>query len=40
MTPTFRHVRLGAWGVSWLIAFPTLLLPLVHKLTSARVETA
>lgn len=32
---------LSAWGLSWLIAFPTLLLvlPVVKKLTSFLVET-
>jgi hypothetical protein len=49
MISTVRNVGLGdhlvqrwlsAWGISWLIAFPTLLLvlPLVRKLTQAIVH--
>lgn len=35
-------VWLGAWGLSWIVAFPTLLmvLPLVRKATAALVEVA
>jgi hypothetical protein len=31
---------MGAWGMSWLVAFPTmlLLLPMVRRLSSAIVE--
>lgn len=34
-------IWLSAWGLSWLIAFPTLLmvLPLVRRLTALLVET-
>ncbi len=36
------HVWLGSWGLSWLIAFPVLLLvlPVVRKLTTLVVRTA
>ena len=36
------QVWMGAWGLSWIIAFPTLLLvlPLVRSATRALVETA
>ncbi len=36
----FVHVWPGAWALSWLIAFPTLLLvlPLVRRLTAAIVQ--
>jgi hypothetical protein len=39
--PGFMHIWLGAWGVSWLVAFPTLLvmLPLVRRLTTLLVES-
>jgi hypothetical protein len=35
LTDAFLRVWLSAWGLSWLIAFPTLLLilPLVRRLT-------
>ena len=38
--PGFVSIWLGAWGLSWLVAFPTLLvvLPLVRKATAALVE--
>jgi hypothetical protein len=38
--PGFWQMWLGAWAVSWLVAFPTLLvaLPLVRKLTAAVVD--
>lgn len=38
--PGFFHLWMGAWGISWLIAFPTLLLvlPLVRKATAALVD--
>ena len=38
--PGFWKMWLGAWAVSWLVAFPTLLvaLPLVRKLTAAVVD--
>ena len=37
----FLSIWLSAWGLSWLIAFPTLLmvLPLVRRLTALVVET-
>lgn len=40
--PQFLRVWLGAWGVSWIVAFPTLLLvlPAVRKLTAALVRPA
>jgi hypothetical protein len=40
--PGLLQLWLGSWGLSWLIAFPTLLavLPLVRRLTAAVVETA
>jgi len=40
--PDFIHVWLGAWAISWLIAFPTLLLvlPVVRKATAAMVREA
>ena len=39
--PGVLQLWLGSWGLSWLIAFPTLLavLPLVRRLTAAVVET-
>ena len=39
--PGFARIWLSAWGVSWLVAFPTLLLmlPLVRRLTALFVET-
>jgi hypothetical protein len=38
----FVHVWLGTWGISWLFAFPTLLmaLPVVRKLTGYLVCSA
>ncbi|MBD9438073.1 DUF2798 domain-containing protein [Pseudoxanthomonas sp. PXM03] len=40
MSPQFVSKWLGAWGVSWLIAFPVLLLvlPVVRKATAALVR--
>ncbi len=40
LVPEFYSLWLGAWGLSWLVAFPTLLLvlPLVRKLTGLVVE--
>jgi hypothetical protein len=40
LTPDFVATWLSAWGLSWLIAFPTLLLalPLVRRITDALVE--
>lgn len=42
MSPQFTSKWLGAWGVSWLIAFPVLLLvlPVVRKATAALVRAA
>ena len=39
--PGFFAAWLEAWGISWLIAFPVLLvvLPLVRRLTALIVET-
>ena len=38
----FIQIWLSAWGLSWIIAFPTLLiaLPLVRKMTAAVVDVA
>lgn len=38
--PGVLHLWLGSWGVSWLIAFPTLMavLPVVRRLTGKFVE--
>lgn len=35
------RIWMGAWGLSWLVAFPTLLmvLPVVRKATAALVES-
>jgi len=40
--PDFVHIWLGAWGISWVVAFPTLLLvlPLVRRATLAIVRAA
>lgn len=40
--PGLLQVWLGAWGWSWLVAFPTLLavLPFVRRATDAFVERA
>jgi hypothetical protein len=40
LAPDFPMIWLSAWGLSWLVAFPTLLLvlPLVRRLTAALVE--
>ncbi|MFT3791244.1 MAG: DUF2798 domain-containing protein [Rudaea sp.] len=42
MSPQLISKWLGAWGVSWLIAFPVLLLvlPVVRKATAALVRAA
>lgn len=41
MAPELGWLWLSAWGLSWLVAFPTLLLvlPLVRRATAALVET-
>ena len=41
LVANFAHIWLGAWGISWLIAFPTLLLvlPVVRRLTAVVVVT-
>jgi hypothetical protein len=41
LTPGLFRVWMGAWGLSWVIAFPTLLLvlPLVRGATRALVES-
>ncbi len=40
LAPGALQLWLGSWGVSWLIAFPTLMavLPFVRRLTSKVVE--
>ena len=42
LAPGFPRIWLGAWAVSWVIAFPIslLVLPLVRKATTLIVETA
>ena len=42
VAPGVLRIWLGAWAVSWVIAFPTLLLviPLVRKATAFVVEAA
>ncbi len=42
LTPDFFHIWLGAWGISWVVAYPTLLLvlPMVKRATLAVVRTA
>jgi hypothetical protein len=42
IAPNLLSVWLGAWAISWVIAFPTLLLvfPLARKLTAAIVDVA
>ena len=41
LAPGLPAIWLSAWGLSWLFAFPTLLLilPLVRKMTATLVET-
>jgi hypothetical protein len=40
LAPGFVRIWLGAWGISWAVAFPTLLavLPLARRATSALVS--
>jgi hypothetical protein len=40
LAPGVLQLWLGSWGVSWLIAFPTLMavLPFVRRLTGKVVE--
>jgi VIT1/CCC1 family predicted Fe2+/Mn2+ transporter len=40
LTPDFLTLWMSAWGLSWLIAFPTLLmvLPIVRRITGLLVE--
>ncbi len=40
LTPDMPRIWMGAWGLSWVFAFPTLLLvlPLVRKATAAIVD--
>jgi len=40
--PDFIQVWLGAWAISWVVAFPTLLLilPIVRRATAAVVRVA
>ncbi|HVY07671.1 MAG TPA: DUF2798 domain-containing protein [Burkholderiales bacterium] len=42
LAPETLRIWMGAWGLSWIVAFPTLLLvlPLVRRLTFALVESA
>ncbi len=42
VVPAFPAARMQAWGLSWLIAFPVLLLilPLVRRIVAALVEPA
>ena len=42
LAPGFTRLWLGAWGLSWLVAFPLLLvvLPLVRAATDRLVERA
>lgn len=42
LAPNVLQVWLGAWAISWIIAFPTLLLvlPIVRKATAAVVRPA
>ncbi len=41
-TPAFPARWLGAWGVSWTVAFPTLIvvLPMVRRIVGVLVEPA
>ncbi|ARQ00076.1 DUF2798 domain-containing protein [Pseudorhodoplanes sinuspersici] len=41
LSPAFARTWLMAWGLSWLVAFPTLLvvLPLVRRIVALVVET-
>jgi hypothetical protein len=40
VVPNFAKIWLGAWALSWIIAFPTLLLvlPTVRRITAALVR--
>ncbi len=40
MTPDFVHTWMGAWALSWVIAFPTLLtvLPVARRVVGLMVE--
>jgi len=42
LSPEMPRIWLSAWGLSWVFAFPTLLLvlPLVRKATAAIVDVA
>lgn len=42
LSPAFFGTWMSAWGISWLVAFPTLLLvlPLVRRIVSLLVEPA
>ena len=41
LAPTFVSTWMSAWGLSWVVAFPTLLvgMPLVRRLVGLVVET-
>lgn len=41
LDPDLLQIWLGAWGLSWLVAFPVLLmvLPFVRKIVNALVES-
>lgn len=40
-SPDFFRLWFGAWGLSWLVGFPTLVvvMPIVRRLTAALTET-
>lgn len=40
--PDFFGIWLGAWGLSWIVAFPTVMVvfPLVRRMTAAIVHEA
>lgn len=42
VSPAFAQTWLGAWGVSWIVAYPALLLvlPLVRRIVGWLVEPA
>lgn len=42
LAENFLSIWLTAWGMSWIVAFPTLLvvLPMVRKITSSLVESS
>jgi hypothetical protein len=42
LAPDFVRIWLSSWGLSWVVAFPTLLavLPLVRRMSAAIVDEA